>query len=103
MTQVHIDEVSAVRIADQLKQPPHRGFPFVIHFPEAVAKSRLSPQVVKLIENAFSITRSQPIFLKTDLIYLRVAFHYGDAASASRVWDELATICPSMIFRNWIA
>lgn len=76
------------------------GFPFVIHIPMFFVE-HLEPNIKDLIRKCRYKTQ-QPCFLRTDLTYIRIQPNYGDALTATTIWQAVSEIEKSLCFKNWI-
>lgn len=79
------------------------GFPFVIHLPRTFFEE-LTPLVRSNIRKAgVKIESRAPLFMRTDIAYVRLGFVYGDSVSATglmRILEEKynALLC----YKNWL-
>ena len=82
-------------------QPKHVGFPYVMHVPASILLSIPENQLQQLAANGMRMKKDKPLFLKTELNYLRVSFNYGDAETALQAYG-LFKKHTRHVFKNWL-
>lgn len=93
-------EFSVPRLAD--RQPVHKGYPFVIHVPFSLYEAKKQQLGVYMDASNVVLQVKTPAFLRTDLLYLRIQFRYGDAKRATNVYEFLTRESSAFIFKNWL-
>ena len=82
-------------------QPKNVGYPYVMHVPASILLSIPENQLHQLAANGMWMKKGKPLFLKTELNYLRVSFKYGDAETALQAY-ELFKKHTRHVFKNWL-
>ena len=82
-------------------QPKHVGFPYVIHVPASILLCIPENQLQLLAAKGMWMRKDKPLFLKTELNYLRVSFNYGDAETALQAYG-LFKKHTRHVFKNWL-
>ena len=79
------------------------GFPFVIHLPRTFFEELTPPVRSNIRKAGVKIESRAPLFMRTDIAYVRLGFVYGDSVSATglmRILEEKynALLC----YKNWL-
>ena len=102
------DKTEVIKInGDELKllglskiQPKNVGYPYVIHVPVSILHCLPENQMQVLASKGMWMKKDKPLFLKTEMNYLRVGFKYGDAKTAIQAY-ELFKKHTRHVFKNW--
>lgn len=92
------DEIKILGLSNN--QPKNIGYPYVMHVPSIILQLVPENQMQLLASKGMWMKKDKPLFLKTDLNYLRVGFKYGDAKTALQAY-ELFKKHTRHVFKNW--
>lgn len=92
------DEIKILGLSN--KQPKNIGYPYVIHVPVSILLCVPEDQMQLLASKGMWMKKDKPLFLKTEMNYLRVGFNYGDAKTALQAY-ELFKKHTRHVYKNW--
>lgn len=97
----HITDVEFSEVRRSVKQPSHVGFGYVIHLPLDSFKKVNSDRVNLLVARGMKVEYKQPVFLRTEMPYVKLSFHYGDENTAKTAFAVMSAYTANS-YKNWL-
>lgn len=101
--EIAIRDVTDVEFSEtrrSLKQPVHTGFGFVIHLPREAFNKVDKNRIEGLLKVGMKIENRRPVFLRSDMPYVRLTFNYGAEIIAKSAY-ALMSAHTVKVYRNW--
>lgn len=93
---------SSLGVWDATPKDKEVGYPYVVFIPLSYLNDLPGSLGQSLRISKATVTKEQPLFLRTDVKFCRIRFKNGDAESAISFHDQVKALHKEYVFKNWI-